>query len=190
MLPEKETLTIEFKSDRNKLSDSEIFEAVVAFANTEGGDLYIGIEDNGQITGIHKAHENITTVNAFIANNTVPPVSVRTEIIDDKKPVLKISIPKTYSGITATISGKTLYRRLKANGEPENVPMYPQMFATRLSDLRLLDYSAMPLYQSSIEDFDVLEVERLKQLIVLYNAFCHNARTYIRVSRIFEYCRR
>lgn len=27
----------------------------------------------------------------------------------------------------------------------------------------------MPLYQSSIEDFDVLEVERLKQLIVLYN---------------------
>ena len=169
MLPEKETLTIEFKSDRNKLSDSEIFEAVVAFANTEGGDLYIGIEDNGQITGIHKAHENITTVNAFIANNTVPPVSVRTEIIDDKKPVLKISVPKTYSGITATISGKTLYRRLKANGEPENVPMYPQMFATRLSDLRLLDYSAMPLYQSSIEDFDVLEVERLKQLIVLYN---------------------
>lgn len=169
MLPEKETLTIEFKSDRNKLSDSEIFEAVVAFANTEGGDLYIGIEDNGQITGIHKAHENITTVNAFIANNTVPPVSVRTEIIDDKKPVLKISVPKTYSGITATISGKTLYRRLKANGEPENVPMYPQMFATRLSDLRLLDYSAMPLYQSNIEDFDVLEVERLKQLIVLYN---------------------
>lgn len=36
MLPDKETLTIEFKSDINKLSNSDIFDAVVAFANTEG----------------------------------------------------------------------------------------------------------------------------------------------------------
>ena len=43
------------------------------------------------------------------------------------------------------------------------------MFATRLSDLRLLDYSAMPLLQSSIKDFDPLEVERLKRLITAYN---------------------
>lgn len=169
MLPKKETLTIEFKSDRKKLSDSEIFEAVVAFANTEGGDLYLGIEDNGDVTGVHKAHLSITTVSAFIANNTIPPVSVRAEIIEDKLPVLKISVPKTYSGITATISGKTLRRQLKANGEPENVPMYPPSYATRLSDLRLLDYSAMPLYQGSIEDFDPLEVERLRQLIKTYN---------------------
>ena len=49
MLPKKETLTIEFKSDIKKLSDSEIFEAVVAFANTEGGELYLGIEDNGEV---------------------------------------------------------------------------------------------------------------------------------------------
>jgi ATP-dependent DNA helicase RecG len=169
MLPKRETLTVEFKSDRKKLSDAEIFEAVVAFANTEGGDLYLGIEDNGEVTGVHKLHESVTTVSAFIANNTMPPVSVRTEIIEDKYPVLKISVPKSYSGIVATVSGKTIHRRLKANGEPENVALYPSMFATRLSDLRLLDYSAMPLLQSSIKDFDPLEVERLKRLITVYN---------------------
>lgn len=169
MLPKKETLTIEFKSDRKKLSDSEIFEAVVAFANTEGGDLYLGIEDDGKVTGVHKSHEKATTVSAFIANNTVPPVSVRAEIIDDVKPVLKISVPKAYSGITATVSGKTLYRRLKADGEPENIPMYPTVFATRLSDLRLLDYSSMPLLDSSINDFDQIEVEHLRQVILAYN---------------------
>lgn len=169
MLPKKESLTIEFKSDRKKLSDSEIFEAVVAFANTEGGELYLGIEDSGEVTGVHKAHENSTTVSAIIANNTIPPVSVRAEIVEDIFPVLKISVPKTYSGITATVSGKTLHRQLKANGEPENVPMYPTAFATRLSDLRLLDYSAMPLLQSSVEDFDPIELERLRQLIASYN---------------------
>lgn len=169
MLPKKETLTIEFKSDRNKLPDSEIIEAVVAFANTEGGELYIGMEDNGEVTGIHKKHENITAVSALIANNTVPPVSVRVEIVEDVFPVIKITVPKTYSGITATTTGRTIHRQLKANGEPENVPMYPTMFATRLSDLRLLDYSAMPLLQSSIEDFDPIEVERLRLLILTYH---------------------
>ena len=94
MLPNKESLTIEFKSDLKKLSDSEVFEAVVAFANTEGGDLYLGIEDSGEVTGVHDDHKNIITVSAFIANNTVPPVSIRAEIIEDIYPVLKISVPK------------------------------------------------------------------------------------------------
>lgn len=169
MLPKKESLTIEFKSDRNRFPDSELIEAVVAFANTEGGDLYIGIEDDGEVTGVCPAHENITSVAALVANKTIPPIPVRTEMIDDVYPVLKISVPKSCGGIAATISGKTLRRQLKANGEPENVPMYPAMFATRLSDLRLLDYSATPLFDSSVDDFNPIEVERLKQMISRYN---------------------
>ena len=169
MLPKKESLTIEFKSDRNRFPDSELIEAVVAFANTEGGDLYIGIEDDGEATGVCPAHENITSVAALVANKTIPPIPVRTEMIDDVYPVLKISVPKSCGGIAATISGKTLRRHLKANGEPENVPMYPAMFATRLSDLRLLDYSATPLFDSSVDDFNPIEVERLKQMISRYN---------------------
>ena len=169
MLPKKESLKVEFKSDIKKYSDSDIFEAVVAFANTEGGDLYLGIENDGTITGVHEKHKNPVSLSAFIANNTVPPIPVRTEIIEAEKPVLKISVAKSYSGIVSTMSGKVLHRRLKANEEPENVVMYPAEFATRLSDLRLLDYSAMPLFQSSIDDFDSGEVSRLKQLILIYN---------------------
>ena len=37
-IPTQESLTVEFKSDISKYPDSEIFEAVVAFANTEGGE--------------------------------------------------------------------------------------------------------------------------------------------------------
>ena len=81
MLPKKETLTIEFKSDKRKYPDSEIFDAVVAFANTEGGDLYLGIEDSGEVTGVHSMHENPITLSAYIANNTIPPVSIRADYI-------------------------------------------------------------------------------------------------------------
>lgn len=169
MLPKKETLTIEFKSDRNKLQNSDIFDAVVAFANTEGGDLFLGIEDSGEVTGVHKDHKNHTTLAAFIANNTLPPVSVRAEIIEDIHPVLKISVPKSYNGIVATISGKVLRRRIKADGTPENVPMYPAEFASRLSELRMIDYSAMPVLECSIDDFDPLEIEHLRNVILSYN---------------------
>ena len=48
-IPLKETLTVEFKSDRNKYEDNAIFDDVVAFANTDGGDLYLGVEDDGTI---------------------------------------------------------------------------------------------------------------------------------------------
>lgn len=169
IIPSSESLTVEFKSDLKKYPDSDIFEAVVAFANTEGGSLYLGVEDNGQITGVHPSHKNPITLSAFVANNTVPPVPTRAEIIDDEKPVLQISVPKSYSGVVATVSGKILRRRLKADGQPENTPMYPSEIATRLSDLRLLDYSTILIPEASMNDFDPLELDRMRKNILSYD---------------------
>lgn len=151
------------------MPNSDIFDAVVAFANTEGGDLYLGIEDSGEVTGVHEDHKNPLTLGAFIANNTIPPVSIRTKIIDSIHPVLKISVPKSRCGIVATIQGKVQRRRIKSDGTPENVPMYPAEYATRLSDLRMLDYSAMPVSECTIDDFDPIEIERLRNVILSYN---------------------
>ena len=66
-----EDLTREFKSDLKKLPDNDLIDAVVAFANTEGGELYLGVEDNGDISGLHETHRDITQLAAFIANKTV-----------------------------------------------------------------------------------------------------------------------
>ena len=166
MIPKEETLKVEFKSDIRKLPDADIFDAVVAFANTDGGEIYLGVENDGSVTGVHKAHENPITLGAYIANNTVPPISVRTEILSGDKPVLKISVPKLSGGIAATASGKILRRQIKLDGTPENIPMYPQELPTRLSHLRLLDYSAMPIANASVDDFDPLELARLRSVIL------------------------
>lgn len=76
----KKSLTVEFKSDRTKISDDVIVEAVVAMANTDGGDIYLGVEDDGQITGLHKDHLDPIRLAAFVANKTVPSIPVRTEV--------------------------------------------------------------------------------------------------------------
>ena len=169
MVPYEETLSIEFKSDIKKYGDNDLFEDVVAFANTEGGDLYLGVEDDGTITGVHPEHANPVTLGAYIANNTVPPISTRCEIIEEEKPVLRITVPKSYGGIVATRSGKILRRRMKIDHTPENVPMYPTEMATRLSDLRLLDYSTMIVLEGSLADIDPLELERLRRIVLAYN---------------------
>lgn len=66
----KEDLVNEFKSDKSCLYDSDMIDAVVAFANSDGGDLYLGVEDDGEVTDLNKNHTDITMLSAFIANNS------------------------------------------------------------------------------------------------------------------------
>lgn len=168
VIPQKETLEIEFKSDIKKLHDSELIDAVVAFANTNGGDLYLGIEDDGCVTGLHPDHRDAIQVAAFIANKTIPPVSVRVESMEAEKPILVIHVPRSRS-VVASSSGKIQRRRIKADGTPENIPMYPYEINTRLSELSLLDFSAQPVPGAAYNDLDPLEKERLRQMIMAYN---------------------
>lgn len=168
-LPEKESLTVEFKSDIKCLSDSDIIDAIVGLANTEGGYLYLGIEDNGTVTGLHNNHKDVIKISVMVANKTVPSLAVRINIINqDSFPVMVFEISKSQS-IVATSGGKVLKRRLKVNGEPENVPMFPYEFNSRLSELGKLDFSKQPLPEATLNDFDDNEIRRLRTTIDVRN---------------------
>ena len=167
-IPERESLTVEFKSDVNRLPDKELIAAVVCLANTEGGDLYVGVEDDGRITGLHKDHLQFGGVVALIANRTVPPLTVRSELLTvDGHPVGHLRIPRARQ-LVATSEGLLQRRRLKLDGTPECGPLYPHEVSQRQSDLGLLDYSALPVAAATIEDFDPLERERLRQCVERY----------------------
>ena len=77
MIPSRESMTVEFKSDRKKLSDRELIETVVCLANSEGGELWLGVEDDGTPTGLHADHAELATLPAFIAGRTAPRLDVR-----------------------------------------------------------------------------------------------------------------
>lgn len=169
-IPQKETLEIEFKSDVRKLSDNDLVDAVVAFANTAGGDIFLGVENDGTPTGVHAAHRDHAQLSAFIANKTVPPISVQVEplYLDDDVLVLQIHVPRSRS-VVASSTGKIQRRRLKADGSPENIPMYPHEITTRLSSLSLLDFSAQPVPGSQYADLDPIERARLRGIVRAYN---------------------
>jgi hypothetical protein len=72
-IPQQESLTVEFKSDQSRFNDRDLVATVVCLANTDGGVLYLGVEDDGTITGTHPQRQTSAALSALIANRTNPP---------------------------------------------------------------------------------------------------------------------
>lgn len=163
-----EDLTLEFKSDAKCLPDRDLVAAVVALANTEGGNLLLGVEDDGRITGLHPNHLNLSRLPALIANKTNPSLSVRVEAIEcEEKTIARIMVQKSRQ-LVSTSEGVLLRRRLMANGRPEAVPFYPHEFIQRQSSIGLADPSALLMKDSNVDDLNPLERERLREAIRKY----------------------
>ena len=164
-IPVVESLEVEFKSDLKCYPDHDLIEEIVGMTNTIGGVLFLGVEDDGTITGVHKKHKDAIGVTALIANSTVPPVAVRAEIItEEEKDILKIEIPRS-RGVISTASGKILRRRIKFDGLPEVIPMYSYEIPSKLAELGMLDYSAQPLAGAALDDLDSNQRVHLRRII-------------------------
>src|SRR3989304_9932907 len=106
IIPDKESITVEFKSDLKRLPDRDLIAAVVCLVNTEGGVIYLGVEKNSKVTGLHQEHQNITGLTALIANRTNPPISVRVELLMiDNKRVAQIIVPKSRRLVSTSEGG-------------------------------------------------------------------------------------
>src|SRR4030042_513999 len=79
-----ESVEREFKSDRRQISDNAIYEEVVALANTDGGLLLIGVDDDGPGTGAKQrtgSTPDPIKLQAAIFNNTVPSINTRVSVV-------------------------------------------------------------------------------------------------------------
>jgi len=168
LIQQGESLMLEFKSDLKCLPDRDLVAAVVSLANTEGGDLLLGVEDDGTVTGLHANHLNISGIPSLIANKTNPAISVRVERCEQKdKPFARISVPKSRQ-LVSTSDGLLVRRRLKLDGAPEAVPFYPHEFIQRQSSMGLVDPSAMVLAEVDVNQLDPLQRLRLRNAIKKY----------------------
>jgi len=67
-----ESITIKFKSDRSCLSDKDLMATIVSLANTDGGHLFLGVEDDGEKTGVCAKHNQATSLSAFTLIRNFP----------------------------------------------------------------------------------------------------------------------
>ncbi|MBM97045.1 MAG: ATPase [Oceanospirillaceae bacterium] len=168
-IPLKESLTVEFKSDRKRLRDDELVQALACLANSEGGELWLGVEDDGTPTGLHEAHANLSGLTGLIAARTSPALQVNVEAVEvNGLEVARITVPKAIHSEIATTAGQYLRRRLKQDGTPECVAMLPHERQSHASRIGLSDSSAQIVSGATTADFDPLERERLRQAIQSY----------------------
>ena len=97
LLKQKENIRLEFKKARNKLP-SNIFESICAMLNRDGGDILIGISDNGELIGVDT--ENVDEIVSQVVNQSNnqqkldPPFILFPQVFDiDGKTIIRIQIP-------------------------------------------------------------------------------------------------
>lgn len=168
--PTKESMIIEFKSDRRCYPLAKLYEDLVGLANTDGGWLYLGVEDNGTPTGVDKQHMSCQFMESTIQDNTVPSLFVRTHIENwDGHDILAIEVPISRQ-LMMTAEGKYLRRRLKRDGTPETVALKPYEILQRLSYIQALDPSAQVIEDLNAEAaLSPLERERMRNMIRTYH---------------------
>lgn len=168
--PLKESLTVEFKSDRKCYALSKLYGDLVGMANTEGGWLFLGIEDDGTVTGVGNQHKNCQFMEANIQDNTQPALFVKAHIeVWEGQEVLAIEVPASRQ-LMMTAEGRYLRRRLKTDGTPETVALKPYEIMQRLSYIQAIDPSAQVVEDVVAEEaLSALERERLRNLIRIYH---------------------
>ncbi len=83
-----ESERIEYKS---QLVD-DIYKEVIAFANTDGGVIYIGVDDQGNVTGIENVDETYTRLTNGIRDAIQPDVTMFVRYILQDNKVIRIEV--------------------------------------------------------------------------------------------------
>ena len=165
-LKEGETDTVEFKSWIKAKNTKErvalAIDELIAFANSKGGTVYFGVEDDThEVTGCDPKYDGQRLIES-IYDKTRPPLF--TDISDfmyEGKTVIAISVKQ--DGTTyATTDGRCL-KRLGRNSKP----FYPDEMSNKYSSIQNPDFSGQVVDESTEDDINKLEIYNLKEKIKL-----------------------
>ena len=78
----------EFKSELT----SDIYKEVIAFANTEGGTIFIGINNSGEITPLDNIDDTYTRVTNGIRDAIAPDVTIFVKYILEENQIIRIEV--------------------------------------------------------------------------------------------------
>ena len=160
ILSKGENLTVEFKSwvhakdmkERISLAVDEL----VAFANAKGGTVYLGVEDDGTVTGC--TDYDTQKIMESIYDRTRPALFTDVEVIRyGEKDVLAIKVDQ--DGTTYATSDGRCLKRLGRNSKP----YYPDEMSNKYTSVQSPDFSGQILSDSTVEDINVIEIYHLKE---------------------------
>lgn len=140
----------------------DIAETLVAFANADGGELLVGVEDDGTVTGVDPSGSKLDVMIAaprtHIHNETPLPSPRVSKITHDQKLILYFSIPKGTSYVYLTASGRCLQRK-----DRESVPISSESIHFSRAEVTSREYDRAFVDHADIADLDALLVNEVSQ---------------------------
>lgn len=86
---------MQYESERTEYKSQlvdDIYKEVIAFANTDGGVIYIGIDDHGNVTGIDNVDETYTRLTNGIRDAIAPDVTMFVRYVLQESKVIQIEV--------------------------------------------------------------------------------------------------
>ena len=83
-----ETENIEFKS---QFTD-DLYKEIIAFANTDGGIVYVGIDNGGNAIGLTDVDEEYTRITSGIRDAIMPDVTMFVQYTIQENKVVRITV--------------------------------------------------------------------------------------------------
>ena len=154
---------------------------VVAFANADGGDVVIGIEDDGRITGINSNEDHLNELLRVPFDFCVPSVPVEVHFVDcmdvngNPNRVLVMHVEPSMR-VHANQADDAFYR-VGDKSKKLNFEMRMQLFYAKGGRY----YEDEPVYGATIDDIDLDYVTQHCKKI----GYAKDAETYLRTNKGF-----
>lgn len=101
----------EFVERKSGFNRTAVQEAAVAFSNTDGGVIFVGVDDAGEIVGRELTSGLLDDIHTALREARDPGRYSTNELRVDDKPVVVISVARRIEGFSQTSNGRVLVRR-------------------------------------------------------------------------------
>lgn len=152
---------IEFKSQFAE----EIYKEVIAFANTDGGTVYVGIDNDGNVVGLSNVDKEYTRITNGIRDAIMPDVAMYVKFTIQENKVVRISVSegsnKPYYLRAKGIKSSGVFVRQGTSSVPASVEQIRQMIKESDGDIfeELRSLEQELTFNSAAKAFDQYGVE-------------------------------
>jgi ATP-dependent DNA helicase RecG len=149
-LPKTESEFVEFKSTFNVAA----IETLVAFANTKGGSVYVGISDKGQVKGVEIASESIQKWVNETKSKTEPSLVPYVEVFkNENKDIVVFSIHEQPIK-PISLQGRC-YKRVNNSNHLLSVSEVSDLYMQTMQN----SWDSYPYADADVDSLDLLKVE-------------------------------
>lgn len=158
----QESETIEFKESLSELDSGG--ETIVGFANKEGGDLYFGIKNNGDIKGISSVADSTLTQLAQKLSDNIEPqlvIKINKETVNTKE-IIHIKVgpsPTPYH----TYKGKPYIRVANTTRDMKQAEYTKRLIRYGISNK---DYTSQVLEEAQMGDLSKEAITEVRKLLM------------------------